>query len=417
VQTHSNDPSRSTSRWVFLYLGSANFLTAMGSLGLVSIMPAIGRRLDIPDYFVASIFSLSALVWALSSPAWIGPVGRHGATIFIRLGMLGFALSMGGCAFAVQLGLIGWTGPTATFLFFLIVRSIYGVCGSSGVMATQALVVARTVGADRTRALTGLAGAVSLGTIVGPALAPFLIFHPLGLIGPMAVFAVFGLLTFAVSFLFLPKTSRVASTSLGRPAAVSIQAIWRKPVVGRYLTFGLILSSAQAVNLYMIGFVLIDRMDGNVVAAQPLIGLTMTAGAAAALFVQWGLIRMLTISPQRMMQWGAWLALLGNGIAIAVSTPNGAAVGFVFASFGFGLARPGFSAASSLAATDSEQVAVASAASLIAGASIAAPPIIASLVYQIAPSAPFTIPIALLFALILGNLGGHPRSSIVHEER
>ncbi len=41
---------------------------------------------------------------------------------------------------------------------------------------------------------------------------------------------------------------------------------------------------------------------------------------------------------------------------------------------------------SQIAATDSEQVAVASAASLIAGASIAAPPIIASLVYQIAPS-------------------------------
>ncbi len=415
AKSTKGDPSRSGSRWVIPYLGSLNCLTAIGNLGLVSVMPAIGRELRIPDFLVASIFSLSALVWATSSPLWIAPVSRYGANVFIRLGLVGFIASMGGCALAVTLGGLGWTGPIATFALFLVLRSVYGASGSAAATATQVFVAARTQGPERTLALTALSGAVSLGTIIGPAIAPFLMFQPIGSVGPMAAFAAIGLVALAASYFFLPGTTVIRmheATSSHR----SLKSVWFKPVVGRYLMFGLVLCSAQAINLYTLGFVLIDRGGGEVSGAQSLIGLTMTGGAAAAVAAQWGLGRVLPLAPQRMMQVGAAISLLGNAVAILIPASLGAVTGFIVASFGFGMARPGFTAAASLAAEDTEQVVVASSVSLIAGASITAPPIVAALAYQVWGEAPFAIPAALLLALLLGNFAGR-QPFIVRKQR
>jgi MFS family permease len=396
------DPSRSASRWVIPYLGALNCLTAIGNLGLVSVMPAIGRDLRIPDFLVASIFSLSALVWAISSPFWIAPVSRYGANFFIRLGLVGFIASMGGCALAVTLGGVGWTGPIATFALFLVLRSIYGASGSAAATATQAFVAARTQGPERTLALTALSGAVSLGTIIGPAIAPFLMFRPIGSVGPMAVFAAIGLVALAASYVFLPGPT-VARINEAPASHRSLKSVWLKPVVGRYLMFGLVLCSAQAMNLYTLGFVLIDRSGSDVSGAQSLIGGAMMGGAIAAVAAQWGLGRVLPLTAQRLMQAGAAIGLLGNAIAILIPASAGAVIGFIVASFGFGMARPGFTSAASLAATDAEQVAVGSSVSLIAGASITAPPIVAALAYQFWGAAPFAIPAAMLLALLAGN--------------
>src|SRR3546814_19869657 len=82
---------------------------------------------------------------------------------------------MGGCALSVELGLLGLLTPFAAFLLFSVLRSTYGLLGSAAATATQALIAVETAGAARTRAITTLAGALSLGTIVGPAIAPMMI--------------------------------------------------------------------------------------------------------------------------------------------------------------------------------------------------------------------------------------------------
>jgi len=393
--------SLSSSRWVFSFLGAVTFLTAIGNVGLVSVMPAIGRMLRIPDYLVASIFSLSALIWAISSPFWVRRVSRDGPNRYVRAGLVGFVLSMGGCALAVELGMLGWLAPVATFLLFFVLRSVYGLLGSAAATATQALIALGTHGAERTRALTTLAGALSLGTIVGPAIAPLLIVEPLGPIGPMAGFALIGAATWVASFLFLPRAE-----TAGRPAEdvhrhVSLLEVWRVRGVGVHLTFGLVLCSAQAINLYTIGFVIIDRSSGGPMAAQAMVGVTMTSGAVAALVSQWGVVRFLSPSPRLMMQAGALCAVAGNLLAALVPSQAAAVTAFVLGSFGYGLARPGFSAAASLGGLNEHQVAIASAVTLIAGASITLPPIVASAAYQIWQPAPFAIATILCAVLLV----------------
>jgi hypothetical protein len=409
------------SRWAVPFLGAVTFLTAIGNVGLVSIMPAIGRTLEIPDYLVASIFSLSALTWAVSSPFWVAHVDRQGPNRFVRAGLIGFILSMAGCALAVELGLIGWLTPVATFLLFFLLRSVYGLLGSASATATQALIALRTEGAERTQTLTALAGALSLGTIIGPAIAPLLIFDPLGPIGPMIGFALIGLLTFFASFLFLPADRADAAqvpSGAERQPGFSMVAVWRIPCIGRHLTFGMLLCSAQAINIYTIGFVVIDRTPGDPMAAQAMVGITMAAGAIAALIAQWGLVRWLALSPAAMMLGGTICALAGNLAPIASDAQLAAVAGFVVASFGFGLSRPGFSAAASLAGDSMHQVAIASAVTLIAGASITLPPVIAAAAYQFWLPAPFAIAALLCgFLVVRGIVPGREAHAIVHVER
>ncbi|MBO9696645.1 MAG: MFS transporter [Sphingopyxis sp.] len=399
------------------FLGAVTFLTAIGNIGLVSVMPAIGRMLRIPDFLVAGIFSVSALTWAVSSPFWVSRIGRAGPAFYIRAGLVGFVLSMGGCALSVELGLLALLPPVATFGCFAVLRSIYGLLGSAAATATQALVAARTEGAQRTHAIAGLAGALSLGTIIGPAIAPAMMIDPLGPFGPMLGFALLGALALAGSWLFLPAASPMVTVAAADPAAPSLADVWRRKAIGRHLSFGLLLCSAQAINLYTIGFVIIDRMPPGAAAAQKMIGLAMTAGAIAALLAQWGLVRLLSLSPRTMMRAGAALAAAGNAVAMSGGVWP-AAAGFALASFGYGLARPGFSAAASLAGSAREQVGIASAITLIAGASITLPPILASMAYQGWRPAPFAVAAAICAALLFDHLARPPSDpAIVHDER
>lgn len=408
------DVSFTRGRHVFAFLGVVTFLTAIGNIGLVSVMPTIGRAVGMPDYLVASVFSLSALTWAVSSPFWTRHVAGAGPNRYIRAGLVGFLLSMAGCGGAVAFGLAGLITPFACFLGFFVLRAVFGFLGSASAIATQSLIAHATAGEQRTRVLTGLAGALSLGTIVGPAVAPFAIVEPFGLTGPMVLFAALGGLALAGTYVFLPSGADAAAPSAARTGSDnSILAVWRGRGSGPALSFGLLLCSAQAINLYTIGFVLLDRVRGGPLAAQDSIGVTMTLGAAMALVAQWGLPRIMRPVPMRMMLIGTALSLVGNLIALLDPSELAASTGFVVACFGYGQARPGFSAAASLGGTDAEQVAIASATSFIAGASIMLPPVVAAAAYEGWAGAPFALAIGLL---VLG-LGVLAAGSIVFRER
>ena len=126
-------------RHLYAMLWAVTFATAVGNLGLVSVMPAIGRALVIPDALIACIFSASALVWAVMSPVWARRSDRQGRKPMLLVGIGGFAGSMAGCALVVFAGLGGLFPALAIFLLFALVRSSYGLFGPAAVTAAQAL--------------------------------------------------------------------------------------------------------------------------------------------------------------------------------------------------------------------------------------------------------------------------------------
>ena len=78
------------------------------------------------------------------------------------------------------------------FVMMAVARSIYGGFGSAAPIASQAYLADRTSAAKRTQAMAMLASAMGLGTVIGPALAPFFVLPVVGLAGPLYAFTLVG---------------------------------------------------------------------------------------------------------------------------------------------------------------------------------------------------------------------------------
>ena len=85
---------------------------------------------------------------------------------------------MAGFGLVVWAGMEGWLGTATVFVALLLTRAIYGLTGSASHPAAQAYVADRTSAEERTGALAVLASAFGLGTVLGPAIAPFLASAP-----------------------------------------------------------------------------------------------------------------------------------------------------------------------------------------------------------------------------------------------
>src|SRR5690349_14053444 len=85
----------------FAIIFGVSMATAMGNTGLQSVLPTIGRRIGIPDPMVSAIFSLSALLWAFSSPFWARQSDERGRKPLMLVGLTGFAVSMTLCGVVV----------------------------------------------------------------------------------------------------------------------------------------------------------------------------------------------------------------------------------------------------------------------------------------------------------------------------
>lgn len=392
-----------------MILFSVSLIAAGGNMALQSVLPAIGREFRLADTLVAAAFAISALMWTVASPFWARLSDRIGRKKVMMIGLGGFIASMAGFGLAATSGLEHWLGAAVAFALMALARTIYGVFGSAAPIASQAYVADRTTREGRTQAMSLLASAQGLGTVVGPALAPFFVLPIVGLAGPMYAFALMGLMVLLIVWKRLPSgdAPRVPS-STGKPDHAG-KGLWKDRRVRDFLLYGLLVTGAQAVNISVLGFHIIDEMAASGMAArqaQPFIGVAMLAGAAATLMAQWGLIPLLNLQPRDLMRWGAGMALVGNVMSIFAPGYFGVVVGYAVVSMGLGFARPGFTAGSSLAVGPHEQGAVAGLMMSLAGLSFLGPPVIGVALYELAEPAPFIANIVLLvcaLALVFGS--------------
>ena len=385
----------------FTILFSVSLIAAAGNMALQSVLPAIGREFRLSDTLVAGAFAISALMWTVASPFWARLSDTLGRKRVMMIGLAGFVVSMSGFGLAATSGLEQWLGAGLAFIMMGVARTIYGVFGSAAPIASQAYVADRTTPEQRTQAMSLLASAQGLGTVIGPALAPFFVLPMIGLAGPMYAFALFGLVVLVIVWRKLPSGEVVRIPSPSGHRGDAGKGLWKDPRVRGYLLYGLFVTGAQAANISVLGFHIIDELSATGIAvreAQPFIGIAMLAGAAATLMVQWGLIPLLRLQPADLMRWGAALALVGNLMSIASPGYYGVVVGYAVVSMGIGFARPGFTAGSSLSVEPHEQGAIAGLMMSLAGLSFLAPPVIGVALYELAEPAPFIANAILLAA-------------------
>src|SRR4051812_20025437 len=214
-----------------------------------------------------------------------------------------------------------------------------------------------------------LASSFGLGTIVGPAIAPLFIFEPLGLAGPLFVFAGIGGLVLIALLLRLPDDTPKQSArgevvdypsmgglivhaqdgTGGGSGGGEARLRWRDPRILPWTIVGAIGGHGNAALLGVIGFLVIDRSGVPLALAQQHIAIVLMAGAGATLLAQWGLIPFLGLTPRQLVLWGLALAAAGTLVTGLSASNYGLTLGFAIASAGFGLYRPGFTSGASLA--------------------------------------------------------------------
>lgn len=396
------------SRRAFAIIFSLSMTTAIGNNGLQSVLPSIGRSIGIADSMVAAIFSLSSLLWAVSSPFWARQSDLHGRKLLMIVGLAGFAVSMIFCGLVVTAGVHHLATPTVVFGSFLICRAIYGLFGSASSPASQTYIAERTCPSDRTRFMSSIAGASSLGTVVGPVLAPLFIIGSFGFAGPLYAFAIIAVTMMIIVRRYLDE----APVSVKKPSLGSNKTArgppWFRSNFAPFIVYGFLLFVCQNALAQTLGFLIIDKTSEALPelpfadllrAAQTHIEIAMVAGAAASLTALWGLIPMFHMTPKVLLRWGAGLASLGS-VLVALS-PNYATaiVGYAVASLGFALARPGFIVGASLSVPMKDQARVAGAIGAVNGMNVLLAPFAVSL-YEVFAPGPFLVEFIVLAGLL-----------------
>jgi MFS family permease len=418
----------------FVILFMVMLTTGAGNTALQSVLPAIGRTLKVPDILTAAVFSVSAFIWVFTAPFWAGRSDRQGRRNMVLLGSGGFTASVLLVGIILFAGLQGWIAPVLAIGLTIFARMIFGIFGSAAPPAAQAMIVLKTPLDQRVKALSLLSSAFGLGTILGLALAPWMVLPVVDLAGPAFVFALLGATLMFFIWRYLqddeagdPNEARGANVSYpsigGAPAGATVTAVTADrnnsdlkltdKRIWHWMVSGLVTGHAQAMTGSLMGFLVLDRLGlaPHAQETQQYIGLVLMSGAGAALLVQWGVIPLLNMSPRMMMAVGLVLSALGLAGTAFASSLFALATSYALSSMGFGFTRPAFTAGSSLAVDRSLQGIVAGRVTSVNGASFVIAPALGVALYKGWEPLPFVLAAAvsvLMIPWVLAKLNPSP---------
>ncbi|MFW6412928.1 MAG: MFS transporter [Oceanicaulis sp.] len=405
------DPSAPSTpkqrRQAFRLLFACLVATSIGNSMLFAILPPLARELEVAEVWVGAIYTLSALLFLLMSPVWGALSDRYGRRPMIVLGLTSFSVSCFVFALGAWAGQAGLLPPLAAIFAMAMARCLFGGLGSATNPSAQAYVADRTAPAQRTEALAALTAAFGLGSTIGPALAAAFA-ERIGVAGFMAAVAVLVAAGAVAVRLLLPE--RTPPKKQGRPINPFVQFKFAlDPRLTAFMIYGSALWMSQAASLQALSFYIMDRLNEGPQAGLQLAGVALTSGAAALIFAQLVVIPALKTSPRVLMIFGAVMVIAGNAELVLADSYATIVLGYIFNSFGFGLARSGFTAGASLAVDPSEQGRAAGLTTATAGLGFLVAPVTGLWLYQtVTPSAPFALNAALAAAgLAVAIL--HPR--------
>jgi MFS family permease len=364
-----------------------------------SLLPSVGRSAGIPDVLIVMTQSLSAMAWIFVAAFWAGLAARRGRKFVILVGSVGLffaCLLTGG---AIWIAVEHWVGPIAGLIIMMVGRSLNGGVGLASAPASQAYIIERIARERRTVMLASLASAQAFGTVIGPALAPFLIHLPgVGLAGPMLI--VSALVLVLMPFLFLlPNDGPAHATQPDRTAEANAgpaQSIWRMPAMRSFLIYSTIVATAVLGTVQSVGFLIIDVIRKSPDAAQPWIGQAIAGGAVATLLVQLVFVPLVKPTPRTMMTLGPLFAMAGLALLAAHPSYGAIVLGIVIANTGFAISRPGVATAASFVVPVWRQTEVAGAMMSTASIATVVGPVLAVSLYTIWRPLPFLLMAAML---------------------
>ncbi len=145
-----------SARSAFRLLFAALLTVGVGNAMLFALLPPLARQIGMPDATVGAIFSLSALLWVLSSPFWGRLSDGIGRKPVAAIGLAAYSASMAGFAAIAALALAGKWPWAWAFVGLMLARAAFGLLGSATSPAAQAYVADRSPPSRRTQQIASL---------------------------------------------------------------------------------------------------------------------------------------------------------------------------------------------------------------------------------------------------------------------
>ena len=372
---------------LFLLLAGA-VCAGMGQTIVFSVLPPLAREIGLADAQVLFIFMFSAALWVFLGPRWGRRSDHMGRKPFILVGLIGFACSMVFFGMTISFGLTGALSGMILFVILVVTRSFYGVFGSAGPPAAQAYIADRTSKDDRTAGIASYSAAFGLGAMLGPGLGA-----AATLISPTAPFLAIGAIAAVMSvivFIYLPE--KTSPRERDKKAKVK----FTDPRIRPFIIFGFSFGFINAIPIQTIGFYFMDALGYSAAKAPQFVSIGLTGGAMAALFAQLFVVRKLKAEPRNLLRAAPVVVIIGHSLIWLAPQLWPVVSGMVLAGFAAGLAVPGFNAAASLAVEPDEQGGAIGLAGAAGAAGFIFAPMLAAVLLQLAPKAPY------IFTTLLG---------------
>lgn len=367
-------------------------IVGMGHSIIFNILPPLARQIGYQEWQVSTIFAVSAFFWVFASPFWGMKSDIWGRKVSILIGTTGYTISMLLFATAIRAAETAAVSLTAGFFLMITARSIFGLFGSSTNPAANAYVADRTSPKQRAAGMGLLAAAFGVGGILGPGVAGAL--SVFGLLVPIYFIAVMGAVSGFLVWKFLPE--RTKPSRHARRGKIPLA----DPRVLPFVIFGIMLSLVQSITGQTITFYFMDKLLLDPAVAPQFTGPAFMASAMAAIFAQFVFVQHFGLKTRTLMRWGVGMSIFTYALFVIAPSYGPLMFAMMMQGFAFGLARPGFSAAASLAVEPHEQGAVAGLMGGTGAAGHILSPLVVFFLYQgIAPEAPYVLGTGLLIIL------------------
>lgn len=381
-------PAASTPALRLYPLLLAALLGTMAMMAYVAVVGPAVRRLGLPEWVAGLSVTMGGVFWVLLARWWGRTSDRIGRKPVMLTGLGVFALTYFGLAWGLDLALQGVLTGMAVIVLLVVTRSLIGAVYAAVPPTAAAVIADQTAPAERPSVMAKLGSANALGMVAGPALAGWLAATDLSL-ALYAAAALPAIALLVIAFRLPARAPAKGPAGPGRPGGAGIamtDARLRLPLATAFVAM-----FSVAVVQVAVGFFAIDRFGLTAQEGARVAGLALTTVGCSLMVSQQVVMRLRQVPPLRWVWMGALIAGCGFGSVFWVHTQPALLVAYGVAAFGMGFIFPTFQAMAANAVQPHEQGAAAGNLSAAQGLGMVLGPLAGTLVYRLAPSAPYVV--------------------------
>ena len=372
----------------------------MGQSFAFVLVPPLARDLGLSVIETSTIFSISAVAWAITSASWGRASDRYGRRNIAVIGLVGYSVSI--IALITPLFLVEQKIVDLVYLLPLLIlgRLINGLVGSATRPAAFAYMADISKRSKRTKKFARLESSFLIGTIMGPMIGGFLFLYSKSL--PFYVFAFCGLIAAIGIYISFPK--KIISKETVKKVASNLS--YKDKSVWPFLFIAALSSLCQASLLQSIGFFVTDIFS-NEKDLPLVISLIFVVLSISTVVSQYIFTDLTPLSNNKLLIYGTFLITISYIMAALASSIALFYLAMMINGFGAGMFRPANASSLSLAQTPDNQGKAAGYLGSVLPVGHVLTPMVAMPIYQIGPEYLYFFSAALCFVCLLFIIG-HP---------